>query len=350
MRNILTLTLPYLLGGFWSLPAVTFGHHSVTGRYDRTATMEVEGLVTEVSWRNPHVYLTIQTADQGSGIDTWQVETVSPGTLLRSGVERDSIRVGDNIKAAGWVPLTDTKEFFATNVYVRGQELVLLPLTDLRWADEGVGGDYSFLDQTEGDGSRPELGIFRVWSMTFREPSTLNTTDLSIFPLTASASEILQQFDPGSDNPTRNCTPKGMPTIMDQAYPIEFVRRDNEILLRMEEYDTVRTIHMGQRDVPADEPASSLGYSVGQWDSAGTTLIVTTTRLSWPWFHQLGIPQSQESVLVERFTRSQDGSRLDYDLTVTDPVNFTEPVIAVKTWLYLPEEEVLPFEECVTRN
>ena len=89
------------------------------------------------------------------------------------------------------------------------------------------------------------------------------------------------------------------------------------------------------------ESASPLGYSVGEWDD--TTLVVTTTHLNWPWFNQLGIPQSADSVLVERFGPSNDGSRLDYELVVTDPVNFSEPVIIENYWLYDPDAEVLPF-------
>ena len=49
--------------------------------------------------------------------------------------------------------------------------------------------------------------------------------------------------------------------------------------------------------------ASPLGYSRGEWD--GNTLIVTTTRVSWPFFDLpplIGIPQSEEVKIVERFT------------------------------------------------
>ena len=70
--------------------------------------------------------------------------------------------------------------------------------------------------------------------------------------------------------------------------------------------------------------------------------MVTTTKISWPWFDQAGIPQSQQSVLVERFTPTADGSRLDYTVTVTDPVNFTQPVTLTRYWLDL-RETVTPY-------
>ena len=134
---------------------------------------------------------------------------------------------------------------------------------------------------------------------------------------------------------------------MDQPYPMEVVDEGSRILLRIEEYDTLRTIHMERKDVSANERPSLLGYSVGRWD--GPTLVVTTTHLAYPWTDQLGVAQSEESVTVERFTPTDDGSRLRYELTVTDPVNFTEPVIVDKEFLYLPGLEVAPYD-CAVRG
>ena len=52
--------------------------------------------------------------------------------------------------------------------------------------------------------------------------------------------------------------------------------------------------------------------------------------------------------MVERFTLSEDGNELVYDLAVTDPATFTEPVAAVSliTWQWQPGVEVEPYE-CV---
>ena len=48
--------------------------------------------------------------------------------------------------------------------------------------------------------------------------------------------------------------------------------------------------------------------------------------------------------LVERFTPSVDGSRLDYALTVTDAATFTQPVVMDKYWLWIPGVRVEPYE------
>jgi hypothetical protein len=158
--------------------------------------------------------------------------------------------------------------------------------------------------------------------------------------LTERAQSIARAFDPVKNYPLRDCTPKGMPTIMEQPYPMQFSQQGENILLRMEEYDTVRTIRM-KPDSRPQQSRAPLGHSTGRWE--GTALIVTTTGISWPHFDAAGIPISEQARLVERFTPSADGSRLDYRMTVTDPLTFTKPVDLQKHWLGLPDVELKPY-------
>jgi hypothetical protein len=234
-----------------------------------------------------------------------------------------------------------------------GRELLMNVGLTPRWTKSGNAvGDDSLLMAREGDGSRPDLGLFRVWSHTrafarlFPEVTDA-TVDVGAYPLTPAARAQLAEFDRATDNPTANCVPKGMPTIMEAPYPIEFVREPNgDILLKLEEYDLERLIYMNPnatRELPAPMP---LGHSTGRWE--GATLVVTTTRISWPFFSQLGIRQSPAVEIVERFTPAADGARLDYEMTVTDPATFTRPVVLKQHWLWLPSVKLLPYE-CTVR-
>jgi hypothetical protein len=56
------------------------------------------------------------------------------------------------------------------------------------------------------------------------------------------------------------------------------------------------------------------------------------------------IPLSDELELLERFTPSTDGSRLDYKMTVTDPAAFLEPVELEFYWIYISGVTVEPYE------
>ena len=328
-----------------ALPSVAAAHHSFFGRFDTQRLVEVEGEVTEVLWRNPHAYFGVRVA----GVD-WDIETSSLTVLKRMGIDEGTIHVGDHIRVAANPPLGDKKEMYARHVLLSdGRELLMNVGLTPRWTKgRDTVGDDSLLMAREGDGSRPDLGLFRVWSHTraiarlFPEV-TDPTVDINAYPLTPAARAQLAAFDRATDNPTANCVPKGMPTIMEAPYPIAFVREANgDILLKIEEYDLTRYIYMNPNVTRELTQPTPLGDSVGRWD--GATLVVTTTRISWPFFSQLGIRQSPAVEVVERFTPSADGSRLDYEMTVTDPKTFTRPVVLTQHWLWLPSVTLLPYE------
>lgn len=135
-----------------------------------------------------------------------------------------------------------------------------------------------------------------------------------------------------------NCTPKGMPTIMEAPYPWEFIQDGEDIVFHQEEYDTWRTIHMGPDASPEGEPATLLGYSTGHWE--GETRVVRTTNTTWRNFNTLGVPLSAAAEMVERFTMVADGSRMEYEMTFADPATFTEPVTLPVHWIWYPDAEV----------
>lgn len=202
----------------------------------------------------------------------------------------------------------------------------------------------------EGVASDAESGIFRVWGTAvgsafllpeLHNPPLAHTN----YPLTAAARVMLEAFDPIADDPTNNCMPKGMPAIMEQPYPMQFIDQGNVIELHIEEYDLVRTIYMDADAAP--EGASALGHSVGRWE--GDDLVVTTTAVNWGHFDTVGIPASEQIEMIERFMPSADGARLDYTIKVTDPLTFTEPVTVGKHWIWSPGVELGNFD-CIAEE
>jgi Family of unknown function (DUF6152) len=315
-------------------------HHSFA-KFDRQSVIEIEGDVTDVRWQNPHVRIDVRGGGADGRIQGWSLETNSPGILRRAGVSADLIAVGDHVRVAGNPAVDGSAELFATNVLLAdGRELPFQLGAPLRFADIAV-GDSGAWGITEGDRSRPELGIFRVWSSTTASAMTLfpdqTRRDFTLFdyPLTERARRTVEAFDPvaASRRVAQDCTPKGMPWAMEQPYDLAFERDGEDIVLRLEEYDIARMIHMGFDGDREAEPRTPLGFSTGRWE--GGTLVVTTTNLNSPNF-KFEIPQSEEATIVERFTPSRDGDRLDYEIVVTDPVTFTEPIRIQKHWISIP--------------
>ncbi len=133
-----------------------------------------------------------------------------------------------------------------------------------------------------------------------------------------------------------------MPYVMEQPYPIEFVQRGDVIELKLEEYDTVRRIAMSPAAAALARNEPRVGVSTGRLD--GKTLVVETHGADYRFLNSTGVPVSAATRYDERFTLSDDGSRLAYTLVITDPATFTSPVTLRKAWEWRPGEQVHAYD------
>ncbi len=340
------MTRIFTLLGALALCAAAGAHHSPNVHFDRSDIVEIAGTLTEIEWRNPHTLLVVETVGEDGSTVVWLGETRASTQLARAGLGPDIFHVGDALRVAGFRGRRNPHAMFVTNVLLTdGRELVAENLAGPRWTQTLAGtalADYQ-AEKIHSSGATA-TGLFRVWS---RDGSVSGADDTEralwrdSYPLTEQARADQATWDPVAENPYIHCR-NGMPAIMDQGYPLEFVRDGDDILLYLEELDTIRRIHMGADVSAVGAVSSPYGYSVGRWD--GDTLEVTTTDIDWPWFDQSGIRQTDALHLVERFTPSADGRTLAYGLTATDPAIFTEPVDLGRTWIWVPGEAIRPYD------
>ena len=80
-----------------------YAHHSFTAAYDNSKRVEVEGVVKEFIWRNPHSFVRIDVTDKSGKVETWSLEWGSSNQLsaAKYPVTRTSIKAGDRIIAGG---------------------------------------------------------------------------------------------------------------------------------------------------------------------------------------------------------------------------------------------------------
>lgn len=132
---------------------------------------------------------------------------------------------------------------------------------------------------------------------------------------------------------TANCLPPGMPQIMNQPYPVEFLFTPGKVVILIEAYEQERTIYTDGRTHPplATLTPSFQGYSTGRWD--GKTLVVNTVGVlpsTGPGPHTgagiaPGVPHDQYMRIIERI-RKVDANHILITRTIIDP-----PVLA-KPW------------------
>jgi hypothetical protein len=260
--------------------------------------------------------------------------------VSRFGLSAELVAPGTQVRVAGNPGRGAENSLWLRNALLSDGQEILFDASYLpRWTEATIGADLRGAITPDPTGA---LGIFRVWTSLGGGGALWNDS----YPLTPEAAAVQARFDPVRDDPTLNCVPKGMPLIMEQPYPMELIDAGSEIVMRLEEYDTVRRIAMGDVEDGRNRAQSPLGNSVGHWD--GDVLVVATTDIDYPHFNKLGIPQSSAVRIEERFTLRPDGSRLDYQMTVTDPATFTGPVVLTKSWVWRPNDAVRPYDCTIT--
>ena len=76
-------------------------HHSVFAEYDIYGSVTVEGVVTEVWFKSPHIRVFIDVKNEAGETVSWNTHGHNPTALRRRGWARDSINIGDKIIAKG---------------------------------------------------------------------------------------------------------------------------------------------------------------------------------------------------------------------------------------------------------
>lgn len=321
---------------------VANAHHSYA-EFDDKQTIEFEGKLVDVAWQNPHVRIVVEASASDAAPVMWDIETTSLNAMRRMSVPFETLAIGGTVKVAGWPSKKANNRVYATHLMSPvGQEIVFWRNATPRWGDTALGfsSEAAARRFTAGvaDGT---ASIFGVWATNLADLPSYSAAITARLPLTEAAQAKLAAFDPVNETITVGCAPKGMPVVMLQPPPIELVDRGDTILLRTEEYDTVRTIHMTA--APSAEPPSPtpLGYSVGRWEDK--TLVVRTRRVNAKYLSSRGAPLGNSAEFVERFALSADGARLDYTITIIDRDSLTAPVDLKRWWVRQPGEQLLPF-------
>ncbi|NOT26715.1 MAG: hypothetical protein HOP16_11490 [Acidobacteria bacterium] len=97
-RKIVALSIGFgLLGGVEQVVA----HHSFAATYDSGKKVEIEGVVKEFVWRNPHSFMRVDVTDKDGTTKTWALEWGSASQLAQGQISRTTLKPGDRIVVSG---------------------------------------------------------------------------------------------------------------------------------------------------------------------------------------------------------------------------------------------------------
>ncbi len=307
-----------------------WSHHSDAGM-DVDSVLAFEGTVTEFSFRNPHVYIGVETDVSGEPIE-WALQMGTTNGLTRRGWTRDSLAVGDQV---------------AVRVH---------PAQD--------GRRYGIVDSIEREGGIALATVTRAPAVPASTPTLggrwrADATKLISYPggfdgffhaqlkLTESGQASQDSYDPlSSENPESTCIGRPTPAalVSSRLYLMEYeIDEDREmIFFRTEYFDEERTVYMDGRAHPDPSERFKSGHSIGRWE--GDTLVVDTRNFEdhrSP--YQIGVASGAQKHVVETYRLIEDGTRITVEFVLEDAEYIAEPMTHRRELIYSPHEEMFRF-------
>lgn len=315
------------------------GHHS-DADLDMESLVTIEGTVTAFHWRNPHVYFTVETTDEGGEPVEWAMQMSSIITASRQGWTRDSLAVGDQV-TVGLHPARNGRPYGLMDSIDR-QTGDPLPTS----FDRATGEPLLAEPQVTASTSTLEGRWMADRSKLVSYPGGFDGFFIANLKLTENGEAARAAFDESSDeNPAFHCIGRPTPSmiITTNIYPLEvrFNADDRIIVLRSEYFDDTRTVYMDGRGHPEGERYHS-GHSIGRWE--GDVLVVDTTNFSdhrSP--YQIGVASGAQKHVVERYRLIEEGTRVAVEFFLEDPEYLAEPLIHSRELMYSPHEEMYRF-------
>lgn len=254
-----------------------FAHHSWSTDYKiNDPEVEVAGVITRLEWKNPHVRIEL-TSDAGKPTaQTWLIESTSVAQLIRMDVTPDLVQVGQAVKIAGYGGFRPNAIFMNHLLLPDNREVIFLADAAPRWPGVHIGNSVKLSGQvTEPDINKRPATVFAVWNTVYGDPKShaFAAQQIALKAKAAEAARTGQTLPqaPLSAAPssTAYCAAKALPMAMSNPYPIQLLKSGSNVILKLEENDQVRTIHIAAQHDDSKAPPSLMGYSSGVWEGSG---------------------------------------------------------------------------------
>ena len=145
-------------------------HHNWSAIYDTESDLEIEGVISSIQWRNPHVRVSF-TVDEGTPDEkVYTTESNSVASLTRMNVTEDVLAVGTRVRVAGYRNRSRDDDIFMNHLLLPdNREVIFLRTAESRWPDASRIGNTDRLHGrvVETDPSKRPTSIFAVWNTVY---------------------------------------------------------------------------------------------------------------------------------------------------------------------------------------
>jgi Family of unknown function (DUF6152) len=343
------------------LPIAAGAHHGIAN-FDLNTDIELSGIVTDVTFINPHSWLYLDVTEPDGSVTHWRCEMRGGTVLRRSGWSPEMFPPGLEITVTGSPDRRDpTTCYLGTAVFPDGstidrygqrssREVAAPTPRAARRAngDPNIAGDWAAEQRVMTDprglmGTLVPIGVAdqfepgdvpgggsafpgaRGTAISLEEDpvDAFWNQRPSILPLTPAGARAIEGFDGASeDNPRLRCEPTNI--LFDWTFETDVNRitqTDSDIRMLYGSMGIDRRIHLDQREHPTVTEPSVTGHSIGRWED--DVLIVDTVGFAPGILSADGrLPHSEQLHVVERFTLDPQRMALAREYVAEDPLYF----------------------------
>lgn len=137
MRTKLTLGAFVIAGiAVFLCKAPVSAHHAFAAEFDGNKPVHFpDAIVTKVQLINPHSWIYVDVKGADGKVVNWAIEAGSPNILLRRGITKDTVKVGQKIVVEGYQSKDGSHR-------ANGRDLTLPDGTKLFLGSSGTGAPY----------------------------------------------------------------------------------------------------------------------------------------------------------------------------------------------------------------
>ena len=298
--------------------------HHAAGAVFTDEEIEVEGVVTEYNFVNPHVNIMLNVADESGAETLWMVTGPAAPPMRRWGWTPETLQPGQLIRFAGKSSRTGAPMLLIESAEIQGGRFVEL--------DPADGSIIRRLQEAPDDSQAPDASISIALTLEDGSPNLsgmwlggLGRTPNPPPQFNEAGAALQAEFDALNDPAFAQCADHGLVRQAMSGHPLRIAQNDDHVLFEYEQGAATRVIWLDGRG-PQSDGHTDYGHHVARYE--GDALVVETAQLLGRLTGTRGNALSDSSTVAETYRRADTaelGALLEMTLVVNDPEYLTAP-------------------------
>ena len=298
--------------------------HHAAGAVFTDEEIEVEGVVTEYNFVNPHVNIMLNVTDESGAETLWMVTGPAAPPMRRWGWTPETLQPGQLIRFAGKSSRTGAPMLLIESAEIQSGRFVEL--------DPADGSVIRRLQEAPDDSQAPDVGMAVALTLDDGRPNLaglwlggLGRTPNPPPSFNEAGAALQAGFDALNDPAFAECADHGLVRQAMSGHPLRITQNDDHLVFEYEQGAATRVIHLDGRGPESDEH-TDYGHHAARYED--DALVIESSQLEGRLTGTRGNAHSDSAMVTETYRRADSpelGAVLEMTLVVNDPEYLTGP-------------------------